>query len=138
MLYFFFNPVNKNPKCIRITIRNIIRNNLFRKIPKCIRNASQIPIFPLPEPPSPVQFLSIFCFLHIHPQLLHLILNSHISAPPTHPKTSKKSKYLPTISVNPPHTQTNSFTSPPQLLPNSPHFNHFKQKQYFHKTTNLF
>ena len=91
-----------------------------------------------PEPPSPVQFLSIFCFLHIHPQLLHLILNSHISAPPTHPKTSKKSKYLPTISVNPPthrpillHPHLNFF----QII--SPHFNHFKQKQYFHKTTNL-
>ena len=47
---FFFNPVNNNPKCIRNTIRNIIRNSLFRKIPKCIRNASQIPIFSLPAP----------------------------------------------------------------------------------------
>ena len=54
---------------------------------KCIRNTY-----------SPLdQFLNIFCFLHIHPQLLHLILNSHISAPPTHPKIIKfvKCKWLP-------------------------------------------
>ena len=65
------------------------------------RNASEMQhkylFSPSLNPPSPVQFLSIFCFLHIHPQLLHLILNSHISAPPTHPKIIKfvKCKWLP-------------------------------------------
>ena len=112
------------------------------EIPKCIRNASQIPIFPLPEPPSPVQFLSIFCFLHIHPQLLHLILNSHISAPPTHPKTSKKSKYLPTISVNPPpthrpillHPHLNYFQIPPISIISNRNNIFIKPQIYFKKT----
>ena len=45
-----------------------------------IRNASEIFI------PSPDQFLNIFCVLHTHPQLQHLILNFHISQSPTHPK----------------------------------------------------
>ena len=40
-----------------------------------------------PSPCPPDQFLNIFCLLHIHPQLLHLIRNSHISPPSTHPKT---------------------------------------------------
>ena len=65
---------------------------------KCIRNTYFSPV----HAPSPDQFLNIFCLLYIHPQLLHRILNSHISPPPTHPKTINilKCKWLPTISLN--------------------------------------
>ena len=90
-VYFFFNPVNKNPKCIRKSSEISEMSPTSEKSEmhqKCIRNNHFLP---------PDQFLNIFCFLHIHPQLLHLILNSHISAPPTHPKIINfvKCKWLP-------------------------------------------
>ena len=125
-------------KCIR-NIRNVFLLRKFRKNPKCIRNTYFSPV----HAPSPDQFLNIFCLLYIYSQLLHLILNSHISPPPTHPKTINilKCKWLQSITINPPRPILKhiiSFTAPPQLLPNYfPHFNRLKQKQYFHKTTNL-
>ena len=105
---FFSNPVNKNLKCIR-NIRNVFLLWKFWKNLKCIRNASEIPILPLSMPPSGPILKHILSFTH-PPQLLHLILNSHISPPPTHPKTINilKCKWLPTISLNFFPPQTNS------------------------------
>ena len=95
---------------------------------KCIRNTYFSPV----HAPSPDRFLNIFCLLYIHPQLLHLILNSHISPPPTHPKTINilKCKWLPTISLNffPPGPILKhilSFTHPPPITPPYPQFPHF-------------
>ena len=131
-------------------IPNIYLLRKFQKNPKCIKSASQIPIFPLPAPPD--QFLNILCLLHIHPQLLHIILNSHISVPLTHPNTINfvKCKWLPTISLNffspslqPPGPILKHImyvTHPPPITPpypQFPHFNHLKQKEYFHQTTDL-
>ena len=114
-------------KCIR-NIRNVFLLRKFRKNPKCIRNTYFSPV----HAPSPDQFLNIFCLLYIHPQLLHLILNSHISPPPTHPKTINilKCKWLPTVSLNffPPRPILKhilSFTHPPPITPPYPQFPHF-------------
>ena len=99
---FFFNPVNKNPKCIRnaseisesLCTSEILEKSEMHQ--KCIRNTYFSPV----HPPRPI--LKHILSLHIHPQLLHLILHSHISPPPTHPKTINilKCKWLPTISLN--------------------------------------
>ena len=80
VLIFFFSPVNKNPKCIRNASEILAMAPTSENL-NSIRNASEIFIPPLPD-----QFLNIFCVLHTHPQLQHLILNFHISASPTHPK----------------------------------------------------
>ena len=99
---------------------------LLRKIQNASEMHHKYLFSPLPVPPD--QFLNILCLLHIHPLLLHIILNSHISVPPTHPKTINfvKCKWLPTITLNffPPSLHPPgpiikhimSVTHPPQLL----------------------
>ena len=101
---------------------------LFRKNQKCITNTYFLP----PCTPPLDQFLNIFCLLHIHPQLLHLILNSHVSALLTHPKTINfvKCKWLPTISLNllnprPILKHILCFTHPPPITAPYPQFPHF-------------